>query len=297
MSDESSNAPDAGREAPLAGKRLAEARRMRNISLQDVAKELHLDEPKVTALEQNRFEQLGAPVFVKGYLRKYAEVVGVPAEDVLADYRRCDGGDETPPIVGLRRPPSREFSPGPWLVALLAAAVATGGAWAWFSGGLEDLFPADRPTALAPFAAEEAPPQDAGSVPAETVPGNSEPEPVTPAPASAFEEPVEAAAVDADPPPVLEAPESEPAPEGQVALQLTFSGDCWTEVSDASGQRLYFGLGRAGETVSVTGEAPLHVLLGDRENATLIVDGENFPIPLAARRGKTARLTITGRQP
>ncbi len=46
-----------------------------------MAKELHLDEPKVQALEENQFDVLGAPVFAKGHLRKYAELVGVPVDD------------------------------------------------------------------------------------------------------------------------------------------------------------------------------------------------------------------------
>ena len=41
------------------GERLAEARRELQISVLEVAKELHLDEPKVRALERNDFEVLG----------------------------------------------------------------------------------------------------------------------------------------------------------------------------------------------------------------------------------------------
>ena len=70
---------------PLAGERLAAARRQLKIPLGDVAKALHLDEHKVAALEANRFEIVGPPVFAKGHLRKYAELVGVPIEDMLAD--------------------------------------------------------------------------------------------------------------------------------------------------------------------------------------------------------------------
>lgn len=294
MTDDSKDDSETGREAPLAGQRLAETRRMRNISLQDVANELHLDEPKVTALEQNRFELLGAPVFVKGYLRKYAEVVGLSPEDVLADYHRFDRGNETPPIVGLRRVPPRELSPGPWLAGLLVLAVLTGGAWAWFSGGLQDLLPADRSTTPAPLTTEESAPRDTVESPPDVADTALEPPPDAGAPPGVLAEPAQETATDTAPPPVLEAPESVPPPEGQVALAVTFTGDCWTEVSDASGDRLYFGLGRAGETVSVTGEAPLHVLLGDRENAALTVDGESYPIPPSARRGDTARLTVTG---
>jgi cytoskeleton protein RodZ len=78
-----------------------------------------------------------------------------------------------------------------------------------------------------------------------------------------------------------------------VELRLAFSGDCWTEVTDATGKRLYFGLGSAGRDVTVEGEPPLQVLLGNSVNATLLVNGASYPIPSSARRGDTARLTIT----
>ncbi len=59
-------------EGPMAGERLRQARHEQQISVLEVAKELHLDEPKVRALERNEFDVLGAPVFAKGHLRKYA---------------------------------------------------------------------------------------------------------------------------------------------------------------------------------------------------------------------------------
>jgi cytoskeleton protein RodZ len=291
MIDEPRNAPADERDEPMAGKRLAQARRMREISVQDIAKELHLDEPKVRALEQNRFDFLGAPVFVKGYLRKYAEVVGVSAEDVLADYHRFDRGVE-PPIVGLRRHSPREISAGPWLAAFLAIAVVSGGAWVWLSGNFDFIFSSRAPAVLAPFEAEEpAPDPDAAEAtggetpdiePQESPPVTSEPPPALPAETN-------------ESPATLDAPESAPPAEGEVGLRVTFSGECWTEVTDASGERLYFGLGRAGQTVSVVGAAPLQVLLGDSRNASLAVDGRSYPIPPSARRGDTARLTITAR--
>ena len=68
---------DDSESEPLGGERLAEARHKEEIPLSDIAKELHLDEFKVEALERNEFDVLGAPVFAKGYLRKYAQLVGV----------------------------------------------------------------------------------------------------------------------------------------------------------------------------------------------------------------------------
>jgi cytoskeleton protein RodZ len=297
VSDQPHNATVEQGEEPLAGKRLAEGRRLREISIVEIAKELHLDEPRVRALEQNRFEVLGAPVFVKGYIRKYADIVGVSVDEVLADYAQFERRDEPPPIVGLRTRPPRDISPGPWLAAFLAIAVFAGGAWAWLSGSLDALFVAREQASLAPFETA-APAASDTAARAEPEPEPTESEFLTDAgrPSAAPAEPVDddfAKAQDA--PPVFEAPPAAPPGEGEVGLTVAFSGDCWTEVSDASGERLYFGLGQAGETMSVVGTAPLHVLLGDSEHATVQVDGEAFPIPRSARRGDTARLTINTR--
>lgn len=302
MTDQPQDATVEEREEPLAGKRLAEARRLREISILEIAKELHLDEPKVRALEQNRFDALGAPVFVKGYIRKYAEIVGVAVDEVLADYAQFERRDEPPPIVGLRTRPQRDISPGPWLAAILAVAVVGGGAWAWLSGSFDSLFVSRDRSTLAPFeaaapAADETAAQDEPeSEPEQPGAADSAPVTATETPAAAAAEPVDDSFAEAqDAPPVFEAPPAGPPGEGEVGLTVAFSGDCWTEVSDASGARLYFGLGKAGETMSVVGAAPLHVLLGDSEHATVQVDGEAFPIPPSARRGDTARLTITSR--
>ena len=81
----------------LAGQRLAEARRAHDITIAEIAKELHLDESKVQALEENQFEALGAAVFAKGHLRKYAELVGMPIDDLLADYYRLNRSMGAPP--------------------------------------------------------------------------------------------------------------------------------------------------------------------------------------------------------
>ncbi|HKL62160.1 MAG TPA: helix-turn-helix domain-containing protein, partial [Woeseiaceae bacterium] len=72
------DAPTASPRGPRAGARLKEARQARNISLEEIARELHLDVETLRDLEANRFEAFSAPVFSKGYLRRYAGLVGVP---------------------------------------------------------------------------------------------------------------------------------------------------------------------------------------------------------------------------
>jgi cytoskeleton protein RodZ len=87
--------------------------------------------------------------------------------------------------------------------------------------------------------------------------------------------------------------EDNPA-EGNVELRLSYSGDCWTEVTDATGRRLYFDLGTDGRSVTLSGVEPLGVLLGNSLNVSIQVNGFDYSIPAANRRGNTARLTIYG---
>jgi cytoskeleton protein RodZ len=87
-------------------------------------------------------------------------------------------------------------------------------------------------------------------------------------------------------------PESEPLADGEVRLSLSFSGECWTEISDATGQRLFFEMGRAGETVELTGVAPFAALFGDVDNVSVRVDGNDYPVTTNNPGSRTARLTI-----
>jgi cytoskeleton protein RodZ len=278
---------------PRGGERLRAARRSRDISVRDIAKELHLDEPKVRALEENRFDALGAPVFAKGHMRKYAELVGVPVDDILADYYEMNRSAGAPPIVGPTRARQREFLPGPWLIGGVLLILVAAAAYWWLTQGLPGGVgvPAGAPAA-APFATQVT----------ESASGDTD------AAADSLPQMPDAAALPAEPPvgadagdtaPVTSAPLiTEPITEEsdslvpQVSIELRYSGDCWTEVSDASGSRLFYDLGSAGRVVNISGDAPLRLILGDSNNATIIVEGQEFAIPNSARRGRLARLTI-----
>lgn len=266
-------------ESPVGGERLAEARREKQISTLEVAKELHLDEPKVRALERNDFEVLGAPVFAKGHLRKYAQLVGVDADDVFADYYQLTRSEGMPPVVvGRKIKVRRELSPGPWIAAIIVILAAIAAYW-WFAI------------------------RDAGTAPEEAVPEQvQEPEagavlPVVPddtvllaaatPDASADEEPEQGGLVAATPESVPQQP-----PDGQLNLSLAFSGDCWTEITDADGRRLFYNMGRSGRTVELSGRAPLRVLFGNADNVSVRVNGSAYTIPASARDKRTARLSI-----
>jgi cytoskeleton protein RodZ len=68
------------------GARLAAAREHAGMTQLQAAERLRLDVATLQALEAGRFEALGATVFVRGHLRHYAELVGLPVDEIEAAY-------------------------------------------------------------------------------------------------------------------------------------------------------------------------------------------------------------------
>ena len=270
-------ATEPEKEGPVAGERLAEARRKQQISVLEVAKELHLDEHKVSALERNEFDVLGAPVFAKGHLRKYAQLVGVDVDDVFTDYYRMTHTADIPPVVIGRPLTSQELSPGPW-IAVIAVIVVAAASYFWFTSGTETTSSA-TPAAEGPLVPEQA---------VEDLPVRQETVFVATTPAE--EAPVASEAAVESPP--ADTSQQPALGDGEVLLSLSFTGDCWTEISDATGRRLFFDMGRSGRTVELSGQAPFDVLFGNTENVSVRVDGSAYTVTPSIPGSRTARLTI-----
>ena len=92
------------------------------------------------------------------------------------------------------------------------------------------------------------------------------------------------------------APAAEPAapvavPAGQGALNVQFTADCWTQVTDADGKVLVSALKRSGERIELTGKAPLKLHLGFARGAQVTYNGESVDVTPHIS-GETARLTL-----
>lgn len=79
------------------GARLREAREAANISIDKIATSLLLDPNIIKAIEEDAFDRLPAPAFVRGYLRGYARMLGLPAGPILDMY---DSQGFRPPPLG-----------------------------------------------------------------------------------------------------------------------------------------------------------------------------------------------------
>lgn len=91
--------------------------------------------------------------------------------------------------------------------------------------------------------------------------------------------------------------QSEALPEEsvpQAGLEMSFVADCWVEVMDSTGTQLVASLQRAGDELSVSGQAPLRVVIGAVDAVgTIRFEGETVEVARARVRNNRTELTLT----
>ena len=108
------------------GEALRSARTAKGKSLQEAAAATHIRSSYLEALEAERFEELGGHVYAKGFLRSYANWLGVDPAPLLAEYRERERAEvkvvERVP-AGIGNLGYRQRSPNWPVVGLVAGAV------------------------------------------------------------------------------------------------------------------------------------------------------------------------------
>jgi cytoskeleton protein RodZ len=261
------------------GERLRAGRERAGLSVAAAAEKLHLDPKVIESLEADRFAELGASVYVRGHLRRYADFVGEPGAELVSLYTARDVRPPPPDLTQVPHPdhradPRRLVTP---IVGLSCAAILLFAIWWVLAGSRSGSEPRAVPAPVVPAAQSAAPVAQPQAVPIATAPT------VTPAPGAAAPA---ADAANAQP----KREESTPARETRLKLDLT--NDSWVEVYDARGDRLFYDVASAGSVQSVSGRGPLRVVLGNAAGVTVEVDGQAREIPENAIDGEGARFVI-----
>ena len=131
------------------GRLLRNAREKAGMTLRDVSAQLHLDEHTLASLEADDFATLPAPAFVRGYLRGYARMLGVPVGPVMEAY---DRENFAPPdlVADISEKPQANSADFPvrlttWVVVL----VLVGLVMVWWNNQSVDDLGADAPADMA----------------------------------------------------------------------------------------------------------------------------------------------------
>jgi cytoskeleton protein RodZ len=299
------------------GDDLREIRTRRGLSLTDVGRATRVASRYLEALESNEFSVLPAPVFTRGFIRAYCQLLGVSPEDTLARYERHLGAaaPATPaaparPVTTARAttstPAPSESEPRSRSAVLVSFVLLVILGMALFAMALmtqrRDEFVAERHE---PTAAERpaAPPEETPS----TVTATPPPPPTSTVAVAASTPPAPPASVA---PPRSTAPTTAPSeavrvtpqswlPEVQAAtgglaspyrLIARVSEPTWIRVRTEEG-RLTEETVPAGEVREWTSNRPFVLTLGNAGGVTLELNGRTLP-PLGPRGLVIGRIVL-----
>jgi cytoskeleton protein RodZ len=289
--DESPAAQSAPAPAPRSiGERLRAGRERAGLSMAAAAEKLHLDMKVIEALESDRFAELGASVYVRGHLRRYADFVGEPGAEMVSAYSaRAEARPPPPdltqiPQAGRHADPRRLVTPMLGLGCALVIALAIWWVLAGSRPGTATQASTAPPAHVAPVAAA------APSAAVGTPPAGAKPLPVVAVPVASEAKPVERLAPAATP--AVSERKEEAAPVRSTRLRLALTSESWVEVYDSRGERLFYDVAGAGSVQSIEGRPPLRVVLGNAAAVDVQVDGQHRPIPANAVDGEVASFVV-----
>jgi cytoskeleton protein RodZ len=123
-------------EASEIGEQLRAARERHGLGLAQAAERIHVGVDVIESLETGRFQMLGAPVFVRGHLRNYAEMLGEPHEELQSRYMALHEAAMTPDLTNVPHLPAHATRAprARWPLVILAVVLAIAVAVWWAMG-------------------------------------------------------------------------------------------------------------------------------------------------------------------
>ena len=214
------------------GERLKKAREAKGFSLEQVSSTLKILPRMLEAIEKDSYKDLPEPVFVRGYLRLYADLVALPSADIIArfdEYYTADTGRspqvrlQSPqqqhlPDISPRRLPTVKWGAVGGVALLVVLALASVAVWqsalpqkvmAWFQTTPSTVPVADTPTTTN----------------------------------------------------TISLPNTATTQQAIDNLELRFTANTKVLIRDSSGKELANGEKVAGETLTITGESPFAIEL------------------------------------
>ncbi len=266
------------------GLMLSEARIKLSLSVEQVRERLKFRQNLVNEIEQDIFDQSLPATFNRGYLRSYAKLVAVDIDEVLSAYDMLG-------VAEIRRSEMQSFSNLTekqvehsrlmWF-SYLMVAILFGLMVLWWlqeSRLQVEVRDVQQPitTKLDSVTVESTEPKEvdldtrlpkAKSI--ELIASTFEPSTKQKSTAQNSTEHTLIIALEGKAEAEIE---QELEPDIGTAV-FTFSGDCWVNIYDVTGERIAWGVKKLGYVMSISGKTPLKVTLGKPELAAIVFNGK-----------------------
>lgn len=249
------------------GQTLRDARERLGLTLEEAERATRIRTHHLQALEQDAWDSLPSPVQARGFLRNYADFLGLNAEAVLLQYvdvlQQRRASPAPGPRPGTRQPRGEVVVRRPRRISsdLLIATLVVLGVMAVLGWGVRRMMTGFRERTLeeAGVVVQASPTlnPDATLPPTESLPP-----PLAQAPAAIVPQDTPTLA----PPPILSA-------AGRLNLQLVIERRSWLRVL-VDGVEQYSGRAAAGEILEFQGQTTIEVVTGNGGGVRVFYQGE-----------------------
>ncbi|MEI8645970.1 DUF4115 domain-containing protein [Pseudoalteromonas sp. Hal040] len=254
------------------GQALKKRREDAGKSLEQLAGALKLSVLQLQRLENDEHELLGPATFVKGYIRSYCRELKIDSQAMLALLPEHVEPAKKSKMQSFSRRTEKEAHDSRLMLFsyfILAVIIGSSVFWWWQNSNqnIEQPVTTAMPNQLE---SSEISPDLALEAPAE--------ETIQPLP----EDEQEIIQPKADVPTsnneaqnqVAAQPETEKADPEHSEVVMHFNEDSWVEIHDGNGDRIAFGVKKAGYVMTVTGPQPFSVVLGKHQVVDITFQGQ-----------------------
>jgi len=304
--NQSISSPRSDNDLPiLSGQKLQQARQAQGLSLEQAAQSLYLSKSYVKAIEQDDYEQLPAGAFVVGYLRSYSKLLKLNSDEIVALYKESLPAEEAQlePEDTFKLRSASVFRPVAATLSGLALLVVVSVAWTGDENRIDSFIDmvevedAHGNVVLENLASRASSAQDSrefsplplvlaadqfSNLPYDMVHPLGLDYPISGE--VAFELYQDSPSV-SDSLDNLESPVAFTQGSDNSVLNIEFSRECWIEVVDGNGEKIFADLKLPGSMLELSGVPPLRVKLGNwRAVSNIDFDAKSIAIPQPENR-------------
>ena len=285
---------------------LSKKREEVGLSIDDVAEKLNLQPLQIRSLEKNDYDSFNVETYLKGYLRSYAKFIGVDGDKVVNLYKQ-QNTEKIIEIIPDVKPKSQRSSPNSstklfsyviGLVVVLALIV-------WYQkeqisepyitgkeisnikmkkinkNNVDTSYEIITHSNYWQWPIDKSVENYVDSIEKNNQPSQAElneDENVNSLEQNSVAEEVENEA-------------SYNIQEGTDTIVMNLTGDCWTEIEDRDGNKVFYDLAREGRRYVINGKSPMSVFLGAADEVSILFNGSTVDIKPYIKFG-LARFTL-----
>lgn len=254
----------------LLGDLLRKTREERNLSLNDIEKETKIRKLYIKAIEEGDYGKIPGEVFLKGFIKTYAKMLGLDGQALVEEYKKEKNG--LPAAEAEKEPAAEEKQPEPEVPAEEEKPAEPAPRKA------DEKHESGRASILNTESNEYLKPQSSGgkknivilaviivaiiAAAAVYISSQSSDEPKAPAPSSAQTQQQEA-----------QPQQAAPAPVSGAEVSASFADDCWTEVK-VDGNVVLSETVKAGSQLTWKGTKQVDVTVGNAGAVDITFNGQ-----------------------